>query len=275
MDAESATALPLLIDAEALHALIGQKDLLLVDMTAPEQYRCGHLPGAVHLDYVDITSERPPAAGLLPETASFNRRMRGLGLRRGRHLVAYDEMGGLKACRLLWTLHVFGFDSVSLLNGGLEAWQAAGLPLQTGYVHPSASEIELEYLGAGVRTAEEIRDRIGRDDVVILDARTAGEYVGHDVRATRGGHVPGAVHFEWSRALDPLSHQRFRSASMLRDELAAAGITPDKEVIAYCQTHRRSCVSWFTLRMLGFDQVYGYPGAWSDWGNRSDLPVEP
>ena len=274
MDAESATALPLLIDAEALHASIGQKDLLLVDMSALEQYRSGHLPGAVHLDFVDIISERPPASGLLPAPEQFNRCMSTLGLRKGMHVVAYDEMGGLKACRLLWTLHVFGFDAVSLLNGDLEAWQAAGLPLVAGEVLPSPSSIELEYAGVGVRTAEEILDRLGREDVVVLDARSASEFVGHDVRSARGGHIPGAVHYEWSRALDPLSHHRFRPVNMLRDELAASGITPDKEVIAYCQTHRRSCVSWFTLRLLGFDKIYGYPGAWSDWGNRDDLPVE-
>lgn len=266
--------LPLLIDAHTLHGLLGREDILLVDMSALEQYRCGHLPGAVHLDFVDIISERPPASGLLPDVQAFNQRMRALGLTRAKHVVAYDESGGLKACRLLWTLHAFGCDAVSLLDGGLEAWQAAGLPLDTDEVAPAPSDITLEYTGAGVRSAEEIRDRLGNADLVVLDARTAGEFVGHDVRSKHGGHIPGAVHFEWSRAMDPLSHQRFRPTSVLMDELAALGITPDKEVIAYCQTHRRSCVSWFTLRLLGFKRVHGYPGAWSDWGNRDDLPVE-
>ncbi|MEF3192817.1 MAG: sulfurtransferase [Halothiobacillaceae bacterium] len=263
----------LLIEANELKTLLGRDDILLVDMTALEQYRCGHLPGAIHLDFIDITAERPPASGLLPTPEHFNACMRALGLREGMHLIAYDECGGLKACRLLWTLHTFGFTAVSLLNGGLEAWQAEGLPLETGEVVPAPSSIELRYTGAGVRTAEEILQRLGRPDVVLLDARSAGEFLGHDIRSVRGGHIPGAVHFEWSRALDPLSHHRFRSPNILRDELAALGITPDKEVIAYCQTHRRSCVSWFTLRLLGFPQAYGYPGAWSDWGNRPELPV--
>lgn len=265
---------PLLIEAEDLHAQLGRQDILLVDMSALEQYRCGHLPGAVHLDFGDIVAERPPVAGLLPDEASFNRRMRALGLRQDVHVIAYDETGGLKACRLLWTLHCFGFDSVSLLNGGLEAWQAAGFALQSGEIRPTEGDIELHRTGAGVRNAEDILVRLGRKDVVLLDARSASEYVGHDVRSARGGHIPGAVHFEWSRAEDPYGHHRFRPANVLRDELAAIGVTPDKEVIAYCQTHRRSCVSWFTLRLLGFEKVYGYPGAWSDWGNRQDLPIE-
>lgn len=274
MNAASAPTLPLLLEPEALYALLDCKDLLLVDMSAAEQYRCGHLPGAVHLDFTAITHEQPPVCGLLPSPAQLNAQLQALGLEQGRHVVAYDECGGLKACRLLWTLHAFGFEAVSLLNGGLEAWLAQGLPLSTDTPIPQPSTLVLNYTGAGVRTAEDIRERLGHPEVVLLDARSAGEYLGHDVRSRRGGHIPGAIHFEWSRALDPLSHHRFRPLPLLRDELAAAGITPDKEIIAYCQTHRRSCVSWFTLRLLGFERAYGYPGAWSEWGNREDLPIE-
>ncbi|MEW6445907.1 MAG: sulfurtransferase [Pseudomonadota bacterium] len=265
----------LLLEPDQLHSMLGQPDLLLIDMTADDHYRLAHLPGAVHLDFADIVSERPPTAGLLPDEKAFNRRMRALGLRQGMRVVVYDENNGLKACRLIWTLHCFGFDDASLLNGGLDAWQAAGLKLRSGRIQPIEGDIELRRTGAGVREAEAILDRLGRDDVVLLDARSAGEFKGVDVRAARGGRIPGAVHYEWSRAQDVCDHYRFRPPAALRDELGALGITPDKEVIVYCQTHRRSCVSWFTLRrLLGFEKVYGYPGAWSDWGNRTDLPIE-
>ncbi len=274
MPSPRAASLPLLISPQELHELLDREDILLVDMTPLEQYRCGHIRGAVHLDYIDITAEAPPISGLLPEAEDFKQCMRALGLGEGMHVIAYDESEGLTASRLLWTLHVFGFESFSLLDGGLRAWQAAGFALDTGRVEKTPSKIELAPQGAGVRTSDDILRRLGDPGVVLLDARSAAEYFGHERRALRGGHIPGAVHFEWSRALDPLSHYRYRSLDILRDELAAAGITPDKEVIAYCQTHRRSSVSWFTLRLLGFERVYGYPGAWSDWGNRPELPIE-
>ena len=107
---------------------------------------------------------------------------------------------------------------------------------------------------------------------VILDTRTDGEYGGTTVRAARGGAIPGAVHIEWTRNLGP--DGAFRPAAELKQMYGDAGVTPDREVITYCQGAYRAAHSYLTLRLIGFPRVRTYVGSWKEWGDRLDLPIE-
>jgi thiosulfate/3-mercaptopyruvate sulfurtransferase len=106
----------------------------------------------------------------------------------------------------------------------------------------------------------------------MLDTRTIEEYQGTLVRARRGGAVPGAVHIEWTRNLGP--DGTFLPATELRAMYEAAGVTPDREVIAYCQGAYRAAHSYVALRLLGYPRVRNYLGSWKEWGDRDDLPIE-
>ena len=94
------------------------------------------------------------------------------------------------------------------------------------------------------------------------------------MRAGRGGHIPGAVNLDWVNAIDQTRALRFQPESVLRDLLESRGITPDREVMVYCQTHHRSSHTYMVLRSLGYPRIRGYPGAWSEWGNDPATPVE-
>jgi thiosulfate/3-mercaptopyruvate sulfurtransferase len=118
----------------------------------------------------------------------------------------------------------------------------------------------------------QVRDAIGREDTVILDTRTDGEYTGAAVRARRGGAVPGAVHIEWNRNLTP--DGAFKPAAELREMYEKAGVTPEREVITYCQGGYRAAHSYLALRLLGYPRVRMYVGSWKEWGDREGLPVE-
>jgi thiosulfate/3-mercaptopyruvate sulfurtransferase len=117
-----------------------------------------------------------------------------------------------------------------------------------------------------------VQAAIGQRGAVILDARSDGEYCGTTVRAARGGAIPGAVHIEWTRNLAP--DGAFKSAAELKQMYDDAGVTPDRDVITYCQGGYRAAHSYLALRLLGFPKVRNYVGSWKEWGDRLDLPIE-
>ncbi len=269
-------ALPLLIEPEQLQPYLADPATLIVDLCDPTRYAAGHIPGAVHLDYADLVRAEPPAMGLLPTEAQLSEVLSRLGLTPDRQVVAYDDEGNGRAGRLLWTLATLGHEQVSLLNGGIHAWDAADGTLEAGLRHPPRGAYEARFADPPTAVADKIYllTRLGQPDLALLDTRTPAEFAGLDRRAARGGHIPGAVNLNWTDAMDPQRQWRLQPDPVLRKLLEARGVTPDQEVIVYCQTHHRSAHTYWVLRYLGYPRVRGYPGAWSEWGNHPGLPVE-
>ena len=267
-------ALDLVLEPEQLAQSLGDDKLLIVDLCNPQTSASGQVPGALRLEYASLVASRAPVGGLLPEAAQLSRVFSTLGLTPLHHVVAYDDEGGGKSGRLLWTLDMLGHGRASMLNGGIHAWANEGHPLAgtPGLAEPSDYRAEIR--GDAAADKRYILERIGRPDVVFLDTRTPEEYRGVNVRAERGGHIPGAVNFDWVNAIDQARNLRLKPADELRELLAGVGATPDKEVIAYCQTHHRSSHTYVVLKSLGYPRIKGYPGAWSEWGNLPDTPVE-
>lgn len=267
--------LPLILEPATLEQHLHEAGMLIVDLCRPEVYARGHIPGAVHLEYAQIVAARPPVMGLLPDSAHLSQVLSGIGLTPERHVVAYDDEGGGKACRLLWTLDVIGHKHFSLLNGGLRAWMAENRPLSSEHGVAKTGNYQVGGLNEGAQADKDhILAHLNDPKVALLDARTPGEFRGADKRAARGGHIPGAVNMDWTLTIDAQNHTRLKPEAALRAQLAALGVTPDKEVITYCQTHHRSSHTYIVLKALGYPHVKGYPGAWSEWGNDPAAPVE-
>lgn len=266
--------LPLLLEPDMLEPLLGSPGVLLVDLSRADIHAQYHIPGAVHLEYGQIVRMAPPVGGLLPDEAQLSAALSAIGLTPDRHIVAYDDEGGGKACRLLWTLEAIGHHHYSLLNGGLHAWANEGHELTQQSIRATPSEYIARYADTGVvADAAYIRSHLDDTTHALLDARTALEYRGLQRYSARGGHIPGAVNFEWTEAMDQGRNLRLKPAADLHRQLEGLGITRDKIVVTYCQTHHRSAHTWFMLKWLGY-QARGYAGSWSDWGNRDDTPVE-
>ncbi len=267
-------ALPLLMEPEAFAAERGKHaSLLLVDVSSPDNYRAGHIPGAVHLPPGVLQHGAPPAPGRIPDRARLEEIFSYLGLTPEYHVVAYDDEGGGWAGRLLWTLEAIGHSSYSYLNGGIHAWRAAGLAEEQEITQPASQPVSVTLDATPIAEVEDILPRLEDPGFAIWDARSAEEHQGLRSGSMRAGHIPGAINIDWLELIDRGNATRLVNLEQLRARLDSLGLTPDKDIVTHCQTHHRSSLTWLAMKILGYPSVKGYHGSWGEWGNRDDLPV--
>lgn len=271
-------SLPLLLEAEQLHHCLQQTaeapaDLLVIDLCGETAYHHSHIPGAVHVNTADLVRGDKPAPGLLPSLEKLNSLFSRLGLAPDTHVVCYDDEGGAWSGRFLWTLDVIGHSRYSYLNGGIRSWRACGFAEEKIAHQRNPTQVHVTLHTDMVATTEDLlREIQGNPKLLVWDARSAEEYRGEKVLSQRGGHIPGAIHCEWTTLLDPNNHLRIRQDAKLY--LQSLGITPDRHIVTHCQTHRRSGLTYLVIKILGYPHIRAYPGSWSEWGNRTDTPVE-
>ena len=272
-------AIPRVLEPLELAALLPHEDLLVVDLSSPRAFLQGRVPGAVHLEFASLILGQPPAPGLLPPADQLRRVLQSIGFGRQKHVVAYDDQGNSRASRLLWTLEAVGHTQSSLLNGGLGSWRSDGRAVAHGPEDspptPSSApaDFSLDWNPAVIADRAYVREALGDERVLLLDARSPEEYHGLRSPSARNGHIPGAVNLNWLDTLSPDNHFRFKPKAELEAMLAQLGIDRNREIITYCQTHHRSSHSFVLLRHLGFANIRGYPGSWSEWGNDAELPI--
>lgn len=263
--------LPLLLEPSQLPAQLDPAQVRLVDLSRSEQYLAGHIPGAVHLAPGSITAPAP-RPGLLPDLQSLQQILGGLGHHADLHYIVYDDEGGGWAGRFIWLLDSIGHPHYSYLNGGLRAWQAEGRPLEQQVNQAEPTQPSLSIDPSHSIDLDTLMADLDNPDRVIWDARSPAEHRGEKVLAAKGGHIPGAINFEWTAGMDPQRGLRLRED--LAAQLRALGIVPEREVVTHCQTHHRSGFTYLAAKILGYPRVRAYAGSWSEWGNHPDTPVE-
>jgi len=262
----------LLWSVDELKSRLSDPRIVLMDMRPPEAYANAHIPGARSFDIfgISLVDTRPqPLEAFL---WIIDHLIQAKGVNNDSTVVIYDDTASMRSARLFWFLEFFGHDDVHLLNGGFNAWEAAGLPVTHEAVIPRAGNFKMKQRRDLLATVDDVQSRLGKASTVIVDTRSDGEYTGQVVRAKRGGAIPGAVHLEWTNNLDAKGF--FKSAEDLSKMYADRGITPDREVIPHCQGAYRSAHTYLALRLLGYPNVKNYLGSWGEWGNREDLPIE-
>ncbi|MGY1669950.1 sulfurtransferase [Geodermatophilus sp. SYSU D00710] len=243
----------------------------LGDDRGRERYLAGHLPGAVFAD-LDTELAAPPSAEEgrhpLPSVADLQAAARRWGIRTGDEVVAYDATGGLAAARAWWLLRWGGLADVRLLDGGLDAWVAAGGALETGDVVPEPGDVVLTGGGMPTLTADEAA-ALPAGGGVLLDARAGERYRGEvEPVDPQAGHVPGAVSAPTTGNLAP--DGTFRTD--LAGRFAALGVRPGTTVGVYCGSGVTAAHEVAALAQAGIEAAL-WPGSWSQWSNDPSRPV--
>lgn len=261
--------LPLVVEPEDLNERLS--DVVIYDLSREETYRQAHLPGAIHIAPAQLVRGEQPAVGKLPTLDQLEDLFGALGYEPSQHIVVYDDEGGGWAGRMIWTLDVIGHKNYSYLNGGIHAWLAAQLPISNEVHQVLPTDPEITINRDFIADKEQIIASLDSASLTIWDARGPDEYRGERVVASRGGRIPGAINFEWTRGMDPERALKIRTD--IREQLAAVGIDGKKPLVTHCQTHHRSGFTYLLGRTLGYD-IKAYDGSWSEWGNDPNTPIE-
>ena len=237
------------------------------------EFRQGHIPGAVFFDLDDVVDPRAELPHTLPPEDGFETAVSALGIGNDDYVVIYDSLGLFSAARAWWMFRVFGHDAVAILDGGLPAWIAAGQALETGQPSVEPRPFRAHFNGTLVWALADVRENLDSGQATVLDARPGERFAGRAPEprpGLRSGHMPGSRNIPVDQLTDPETGRLHRTQALAR---LFAG-TEGHPVVCSCGSGVTACALAFALHRLGRDDVAVYDGSWTEWGGRTDTPVE-
>jgi thiosulfate/3-mercaptopyruvate sulfurtransferase len=267
------------LDDPSIRIVESDEDVLL--------YEQGHIPGAVKLDWVTDLQDQVKRDYINRER--FEELVSQRGIANDTTVVLYGDKNNWWATYALWVFRLFGHENVKIVNGGRIKWIAENRPLSldvpkyasTQYKAPERNDGEIRAFRDQVLALLNGDRKTLKDGIALVDVRSNPEYTGETIHmvnypqegAQRGGHIPGAQNIPWATTVR--EDGTFKSAEELRGIYEPKGVTPDRDVVAYCRIGERSSHSWFVLTyLLGYPNVRNYDGSWTEWGNLVDAPIE-
>ena len=240
----------------------------------------GHIQNAVKLDW--HTDVQDPIRRDFVNKRDFEALMSRYGISNDTTVVFYGDKNNWYAAYSFWLFQLYGHTNAKLMNGGRVKWEAENRPYTKEVPSFASTSYTAKDADLSIRAfRRQVEAELDKGAPALVDVRSNDEYTGkllHMVNypqegAQRGGHIPGARNIPWATAANP--DGTFKSAEELKQIYGGQGITPDKEVIAYCRIGERSAHTWFVLtQLLGYPSVRNYDGSWTEWGNLVGAPIE-
>jgi thiosulfate/3-mercaptopyruvate sulfurtransferase len=247
-----------------------------VDTTAYEQ---GHAPGAIGWNWTTQTQDQVRRD--IIDKGQLESLMRQSGVSNDDTIVLYGDNNNWFAAYAFWLLKMYGHQDVRLMNGGRKKWLDEGRPTSTEVPTPQPSNYTAKDVDLSLRAQwQHVQQGLGASNRALVDVRSPAEFSGEVLAppglletAQRAGHIPGATNIPWAQAMN--EDNTFKSADELKQLYEGKGVTPDKDVVAYCRIGERSSHSWFVLKyLLGYPNVRNYDGSWTEWGSMVGMPIE-
>jgi thiosulfate/3-mercaptopyruvate sulfurtransferase len=270
-----------LVDTESLSQHLTNPEVRIVEVSEDTTlYGQGHIPGAAHFNWQ--TELQDPVRRDWINKGQLEALLGEHGIGNDTTIVLYGDKNNWFATYTFWLLKLYGVERVKILNGGRAKWVAEGRPL-TKEVRPfPKATFRAKEPNAEIRAfRDQILGRLGAPTLALVDVRSPQEYRGELLAppaypqegAQRGGHIPGAQNIPWGENVR--QDGTFKAPEDLRKLYEGKGVTPDKEVVAYCRIGERSSITWFALTyLLGYPHVRNYDGSWTEWGSLVGVPVE-
>lgn len=243
-------------------------------------YEQGHIPGAVKVDWHE--DEQDPLRRDFVDKAGFEKLMSSRGISNDTTVIFYGDRNNWYATYTLWLFKLYGHKDARILNGGRQKWIAEGRPLETTVPQHAATTYTAQDANLSIRIfRDQVLEYVGASgNKALIDVRSPQEFTGEVIHmvnypqegAQRAGHVPGARNIPWAKAAR--EDGTFKPVEELRTLYSGEGVTPDKEVVAYCRIGERSSHTWFVLTyLLGYNNVRNYDGSWTEWGSLVGVPI--
>jgi thiosulfate/3-mercaptopyruvate sulfurtransferase len=242
---------------------------------AKAEYLQEHIPGAGFFDLSVIANPNNPLPRKFPPKDIFIREVSNLGIDNHTHVIAYDTPGLYSAARVWWLFRQYGYDHVSILDGGLKTWKAHGLAVEAGAVDFTPLQFRVDHERDLLALWQHVLTISDSGDEQLLDARTAGRFAGTEVDrypGARPGHIPNSLNVYWADLLNTNTRELLPLNEM-RDRLTKAGFNFTKPATLTCGSGLTACILALGLHLLGKDDWKVYDGSWDEWGRRAELPV--
>jgi thiosulfate/3-mercaptopyruvate sulfurtransferase len=274
-----------LVTTQWLADEIGKPDLAIFDATKylPNEDKDGrteflkaHIPGARYFDIDEVADPDTDLPHMVPSPGRFGKLMGAMGISNSSRLVFYDQKGLASSARGWWLMGLFGHDQAAVLDGGLPKWIREGRATEAGSPSvPTPTSFLPEYRATRLRGVGDVMRNVASQSELVLDARAAGRFTGAtpEPRAgMRSGHIPGSENVPYTDLLN--ADGTFRSNTELKARFTKAGVDGSLPVITSCGSGVTACILTLGLRLAGLPEGAVYDGSWTEWGGRSDTPVE-